>query len=92
MNENDIYTILGDAAGLYLEARGIQCVIEGIGTIVSGNVVTGLGKTVVGIGLGAGAAYVMEEDGGHDRIANALGNFGRRVKNAMPKKPTVTPV
>ena len=85
MNENDIYTVLGDAAGLYLEARGIQTVIDGIGTIVSGNIMTGLGKTVVGIGLGAGAAYVMEEDGGHERIATAIGNFGRRVKNAVPK-------
>lgn len=85
MSENDIYTIIGDAAGLYLEARGIQCIIEGVGSLVSGNIVTGLGKTVVGVGLGASAAYVMEEDGGHERIAMALGNFGRRVKNTVSK-------
>ena len=85
MSENDIYTVIGDAAGLYLEARGIQTVIDGVGTIVGGNIVTGLGKVVVGVGLGAGAAYVMEEDGGHERITTALGNFGRRVKNVMPK-------
>ena len=85
MNENDIYTVIGDAAGLYLEARGIQTVIDGVGTIVGGNVVTGIGKVVVGIGIGTGAAYVMEQDGGHERIATVLGNFGRRVKNAVPK-------
>lgn len=85
MNENDIYTIIGDAAGLYLEARGVQTVIEGIGSLASGNIVTGLGKVVVGVGLGAGAAYVMEQDGGHDRIATTLGNFGRRIRNTIPK-------
>ena len=92
MNYETIYTVAADATCIYLEAKGIESVVDGVCDIIGGHIGTGIGEIVIGVGLGAGAAYVMEEDGGHDRVAAGLKKVVGRVKNIVPKKPTATPV